>query len=192
MSTPREADVLELAAGGAPVEEIASRVHLSPGTVRNHLSAAAAKLGAPCPVAPLGECKGPGAGVGPRRLDEEPVAFHPDRGGAHVEGAELEADGVPGQAGCSRTRKSSAIGMLTSSGRSRAMACTVRSEGIGTSWPSPRSACRRSGAGEGAGAGAGGTSHPPLLGVVLLCATAACGESGQMRSSSSEEGMVAR
>jgi two-component system, NarL family, response regulator DesR len=45
--TPREADVLELAAGGAPVEEIAMRVHLSPGTVRNHLSAAAAKLGAP-------------------------------------------------------------------------------------------------------------------------------------------------
>ena len=45
--TPREADVLELAAGGAPVEEIAARAHLSPGTVRNHLSAAAAKLGAP-------------------------------------------------------------------------------------------------------------------------------------------------
>ena len=45
--TPREADVLELAAGGAPVEEIAARAHLSPGTVRNHLSAAATKLGAP-------------------------------------------------------------------------------------------------------------------------------------------------
>jgi two-component system, NarL family, response regulator DesR len=44
--TPREADVLELAAGGAPVEEIAVRAHLSPGTVRNYLSAAAAKLGA--------------------------------------------------------------------------------------------------------------------------------------------------
>ena len=44
--TPREADVLELAAGGAPVDEIAARAHLSPGTVRNHLSAAAAKLGA--------------------------------------------------------------------------------------------------------------------------------------------------
>ncbi|NEK87721.1 response regulator transcription factor [Blastococcus saxobsidens] len=44
--TPREADILELAAGGAPVEEIAARAHLSPGTVRNHLSAAAAKLGA--------------------------------------------------------------------------------------------------------------------------------------------------
>jgi SRSO17 transposase/DNA-binding CsgD family transcriptional regulator len=45
--TPREADVLELAAGGAPVEEIAARAHLSPGTVHNHLSAAAAKLDAP-------------------------------------------------------------------------------------------------------------------------------------------------
>ncbi len=45
--TPRESDVLELAAGGAPVEEIAARAHLSPGTVRNHLSAAATKLGAP-------------------------------------------------------------------------------------------------------------------------------------------------
>ena len=44
--TPREADVLELAADGAPVEEIAERAHLSPGTVRNYLSAAAAKLGA--------------------------------------------------------------------------------------------------------------------------------------------------
>lgn len=44
--TPREADVLELAADGAPAEEIAQRAHLSPGTVRNYLSAAAAKLGA--------------------------------------------------------------------------------------------------------------------------------------------------
>ncbi|NMR20402.1 response regulator transcription factor [Cellulomonas fimi] len=44
--TPRESDVLELAADGAPVEEIAARAHLSPGTVRNYLSAAAVKLGA--------------------------------------------------------------------------------------------------------------------------------------------------
>ncbi len=44
--TPREADVLELAADGAPVEEIATRAHLAPGTVRNYLSSAAAKLGA--------------------------------------------------------------------------------------------------------------------------------------------------
>jgi two-component system response regulator DesR len=44
--TPREADVLELAADGAPVEEIAQRAHLSPGTVRNYLSSATAKVGA--------------------------------------------------------------------------------------------------------------------------------------------------
>jgi two-component system response regulator DesR len=44
--TPREADVLELAAGGAPVEEIAARAALSPGTVRNYLSSAVSKLGA--------------------------------------------------------------------------------------------------------------------------------------------------
>ena len=44
--TPREADVLELAADGAPVEEIAHRASLSPGTVRNYLSSAASKLGA--------------------------------------------------------------------------------------------------------------------------------------------------
>ncbi|OIV38676.1 DNA-binding response regulator [Mangrovactinospora gilvigrisea] len=44
--TPREADVLELAAGGASAEEIARRAGLSPGTVRNYLSAAAGKLGA--------------------------------------------------------------------------------------------------------------------------------------------------
>ncbi|WP_223409592.1 response regulator transcription factor [Occultella gossypii] len=43
--TAREADVLELAADGAPVEEIATRASLSPGTVRNYLSAAATKLG---------------------------------------------------------------------------------------------------------------------------------------------------
>lgn len=44
--TPREADVLELAADGAPVDEIAERVSLSPGTVRNYLSSAAQKLNA--------------------------------------------------------------------------------------------------------------------------------------------------
>ena len=44
--TPREADVLELAAGGAPLDEIARRAALTPGTVRNYLSSAAAKLGA--------------------------------------------------------------------------------------------------------------------------------------------------
>lgn len=44
--TPREADVLELAADGATVEEIAQRAHLSPGTTRNYLSNAVSKLGA--------------------------------------------------------------------------------------------------------------------------------------------------
>jgi two-component system response regulator DesR len=44
--TPREADVLELAADGVPVEEIAKRASLSPGTVRNYLSSAATKLDA--------------------------------------------------------------------------------------------------------------------------------------------------
>jgi two-component system response regulator DesR len=43
--TPREADVLELAADGAPVEDIAQRAALAPGTVRNYLSSAVAKLG---------------------------------------------------------------------------------------------------------------------------------------------------
>ncbi|MGC5626625.1 response regulator transcription factor [Georgenia sp. Z1344] len=44
--TAREADVLELAAQGAPVEEIAERAHLSTGTVRNYLSSATHKLDA--------------------------------------------------------------------------------------------------------------------------------------------------
>ncbi|MFD4155929.1 response regulator [Streptomyces hydrogenans] len=44
--TAREAEVLELAADGAPVAEIARRAALSPGTVRNYLSSAAAKVGA--------------------------------------------------------------------------------------------------------------------------------------------------
>ncbi|GAA4235363.1 two-component system response regulator DesR [Streptosporangium album] len=44
--TPREADVLALARDGAPVDEIAQRVSLSPGTVRNYLATAIAKLGA--------------------------------------------------------------------------------------------------------------------------------------------------
>ena len=44
--TPREGDVLELAASGAPIDEIAARAFLSPGTVRNYLSSAMLKLGA--------------------------------------------------------------------------------------------------------------------------------------------------
>ncbi|MEE1788163.1 response regulator transcription factor [Streptomyces sp. SP17BM10] len=44
--TPRETDVLELAADGTPIAEIAARAALSQGTVRNYLSSAATKLGA--------------------------------------------------------------------------------------------------------------------------------------------------
>ncbi|MBJ7470869.1 MAG: response regulator transcription factor [Solirubrobacteraceae bacterium] len=44
--TPRETDVLELAASGAPIDEIADRAALSPGTVRNYLSSAMTKLSA--------------------------------------------------------------------------------------------------------------------------------------------------
>lgn len=43
--SPREADVLALAADGSPVEEIAVRASLTVGTVRNYLSAAVSKLG---------------------------------------------------------------------------------------------------------------------------------------------------
>ncbi|MFK3979446.1 response regulator transcription factor [Micromonospora sp. NPDC050397] len=44
--TARETEVLEIAADGSPVVEIAARVGLSPGTVRNHLSRIATKAGA--------------------------------------------------------------------------------------------------------------------------------------------------
>ncbi|MDV6274822.1 response regulator transcription factor [Rhodococcus erythropolis] len=44
--TPREADVLEYAADGASIEQIAFRAHLSAGTTRNYLSSAVTKLGA--------------------------------------------------------------------------------------------------------------------------------------------------
>jgi two-component system response regulator DesR len=44
--TPRERDVLEAGTGGAPVSEIAQRLHLSEGTVRNYLSTAIGKTGA--------------------------------------------------------------------------------------------------------------------------------------------------
>jgi two-component system response regulator DesR len=44
--TSRETDVLAASAGHDAIAEIAARLHLSPGTVRNHLSAAMHKLGA--------------------------------------------------------------------------------------------------------------------------------------------------
>jgi two-component system response regulator DesR len=44
--TPRETEVLQAARDGASVAVIASRVHMSEGTVRNHLSAAIGKTGA--------------------------------------------------------------------------------------------------------------------------------------------------
>lgn len=42
--TPRETDVLEYAADGASIGQIARRAYLAEGTVRNYLSAAQAKL----------------------------------------------------------------------------------------------------------------------------------------------------
>ncbi|MCP2361435.1 two-component system response regulator DesR [Nonomuraea thailandensis] len=44
--TPREADVLRLVAGGLDAPEIAARLHLTAGTVRNYLTAIVAKLNA--------------------------------------------------------------------------------------------------------------------------------------------------
>jgi two-component system response regulator DesR len=45
--TARELDVLRAAEAGVPVPMMARRLHLSPGTVRNHLTAIAAKLNVP-------------------------------------------------------------------------------------------------------------------------------------------------
>ena len=44
--TGRESELLTYALDGSPVAAIAARVHLSEGTVRNHLSAAIGKTGA--------------------------------------------------------------------------------------------------------------------------------------------------
>ena len=43
--TERELEILRLTRDGSPVSAIAAAVHLAPGTVRNYLSAAMAKLG---------------------------------------------------------------------------------------------------------------------------------------------------
>jgi two-component system response regulator DesR len=44
--SPRETEVLRAARHGASIAELAATLHLSEGTVRNHLSAAMGKLGA--------------------------------------------------------------------------------------------------------------------------------------------------
>jgi two-component system, NarL family, response regulator DesR len=44
--TEREAEILEIAASGWPAKDIAARLHLAPGTVRNYLSRVVAKVGA--------------------------------------------------------------------------------------------------------------------------------------------------
>nr|MDT0657546.1 response regulator transcription factor [Micromonospora sp. DSM 115978] len=44
--TSREAEILGIAATGWPIKEIAAKLSLAPGTVRNHLSRIAAKCGA--------------------------------------------------------------------------------------------------------------------------------------------------
>jgi two-component system, NarL family, response regulator DesR len=44
--TDREAEVLAAARGHAAIADLATALHLSPGTVRNHLSASIQKLGA--------------------------------------------------------------------------------------------------------------------------------------------------
>lgn len=44
--TPREADVLSVAGAGGTITDIARQLHLSAGTVRNHLSSAIGKTGA--------------------------------------------------------------------------------------------------------------------------------------------------
>ncbi|GAA1188195.1 response regulator transcription factor [Nesterenkonia xinjiangensis] len=44
--TERERDVLRAAVDGSSVKAVAAQLHLSPGTVRNHLSAAIGKTGA--------------------------------------------------------------------------------------------------------------------------------------------------
>jgi two-component system response regulator DesR len=42
----RELDVLSVVASGVPSDEVAAKLHLSPGTVRNYISAILRKTGA--------------------------------------------------------------------------------------------------------------------------------------------------
>jgi two-component system, NarL family, response regulator DesR len=58
--TDREAEVLAAAASHDAVADVAARLHLSPGTVRNHLSAAIQKLGARnrAEAVQIAQCKG--------------------------------------------------------------------------------------------------------------------------------------
>jgi two-component system response regulator DesR len=48
--TPRERDVLDLAAQGLPVREIGASLGISPGTVRNHLARVTMKADARTPI----------------------------------------------------------------------------------------------------------------------------------------------
>jgi two-component system response regulator DesR len=52
--TPRELAVLRHAAEGLPIEEIAVKLSLSPGTVRNHLSRIMTKTGARTRIEAIG------------------------------------------------------------------------------------------------------------------------------------------
>lgn len=58
--TPRELDVLRLAAEDVPVATVARQAHLSPGTVRNYLAAAVAKLGAGSRAEAIARARGHG------------------------------------------------------------------------------------------------------------------------------------
>lgn len=62
--TPREAEVLQAAADGATVAVVAKRVHLSEGTVRNHLSAAMDKTSTGTRAEPVRAAVGKGWIVG--------------------------------------------------------------------------------------------------------------------------------
>lgn len=58
--TVREAEILAVAADGAPINDLARRLHLAPATVRNHLSSAIAKTGARNRLEALNRARGAG------------------------------------------------------------------------------------------------------------------------------------